>query len=405
MKNKIELKKYFIIMLITCALLTFVFTSLNKYEYETYKKNYNEKLIELLNVIKDEYPNVDETKLINILNKENSINKLSIDKYGINLETDDLILENENKYKIFKIINIIYISLMFVSIIIIFLIYLINKNKKINEITELIEKINNKNYSLDIDSNTEDELSILKNELYKTTIMLKEQAENSINDKINLKDSLSDISHQLKTPLTSIMISLDNIIDNPNMNDKTKEEFIHTIKRETINIKFLVNSILKLSKLETNTIEFNNKEILLDEIIKKSITNVEMISELKNIKINYNKTKEIYINCDLNWQVEAISNILKNSLEYSNNNSTINITTDTNKLYATIIIEDKGKGINEIDLPNIFKRFYKGSNSSNDSIGIGLALAKSIIEKNNGNIKVESKEGEGTKFIIKYYKD
>lgn len=405
MKNKIELKKYLIIMLITCTLLTLIFTYINAYEYNTYRKNYNNKLIEILNTIKEEYPDIEETSLINILNKENHANKISLNKYGINLEEDNLIIENENKYKTFTIINITFVIFTFLVLITIFLIYIFNKNKKLNEITKLIEEINKKNYSLDIDSNTEDELSILKNELYKTTIMLKEQAENSINDKINLKNSLSDISHQLKTPLTSIMISLDNIIDNPNMDNKTKEEFIHTIKRETTNIKFLVNSILKLSKLDTNTIEFNNKEVLLDEIINKSITNVEMISELKNIKINYNKTKEIYLNCDLNWQIEAISNILKNSLEYSNNNSVINIITDTNKLYTSIIIEDQGKGINNKDLPNIFKRFYKGSNASNDSIGIGLALAKSIIEKNNGNIRAESKENEGTKFIIKYYKD
>ena len=177
------------------------------------------------------------------------------------------------------------------------------------------------------------------------------------------------------------------------------------MKKQKMNIKFLVNSILKLSKLDTNTIEFKNDKILLSEIINKSINNVSMISDLKNIKINWCTNNEEFIYCDLNWQIEAISNILKNSLDYSNNDSEINIITKSNKLYSTIIIEDKGKGINEKDLPNIFKRFYKGSNASNDSIGIGLALSKSIIEKNNGTIIAESKEGEGTRFIIKYYKN
>lgn len=404
MKNKIELKKCLIILFITTIFLTIIFMRINKYEYDTYRNNYNKKIIEMLNIIKEEYPNIEEHTLIEILNKEQTKNEITLNKYGINLNEDDIILENQNKYKQFTELNIIFLISSFIILIIIFLIYLYNKSKKLNEIINLIEKINKKDYSLDID-NTEDELSILKNELYKTTIMLKEQAENSINDKINLKESLSDISHQLKTPLTSIMISLDNIIDNPNMDEKTKKEFIHNIKRETMNIKFLVNSILKLSKLDTNTIEFKNDKILLSEIINKSINNVSMISDLKNIKINWCTNNEEFIYCDLNWQIEAISNILKNSLDYSNNDSEINIITKSNKLYSTIIIEDKGKGINEKDLPNIFKRFYKGSNASNDSIGIGLALSKSIIEKNNGTIIAESKEGEGTRFIIKYYKN
>lgn len=404
MKNKIELKKYLIILFITTIFLTIIFMRINKYEYDTYRNNYNKKIIEILNIIKEEYPNIEEHTLIEILNKEQTKNEITLNKYGINLNEDDIILENQNKYKLFAELNIIFLISSFIILIIIFLIYLYNKSKKLNEIINLIEKINKKDYSLDID-NTEDELSILKNELYKTTIMLKEQAENSINDKINLKESLSDISHQLKTPLTSIMISLDNITDNPNMDEKTKKEFIHNIKRETMNIKFLVNSILKLSKLDTNTIEFKNDKILLSEIINKSINNVSMISDLKNIKINWCTNNEEFIYCDLNWQIEAISNILKNSLDYSNNDSEINIITKFNKIYSTIIIEDKGKGINEKDLPNIFKRFYKGSNASNDSIGIGLALSKSIIEKNNGTIIVESKEGEGTRFIIKYYKN
>ena len=143
---------------------------------------------------------------------------------------------------------------------IVFLKYNNSKDKKLKEITQYIEEINRKNYKLNIDDNTEDELSILKNEVYKTTIMLKEQAENSLNDKVNLKNSLSDISHQLKTPLTSITIMLDNIIDNPNMDQETRSEFIKDVKREITNINFLVQALLKLSKFDTNTIKFTNKE-------------------------------------------------------------------------------------------------------------------------------------------------
>ena len=109
------------------------------------------------------------------------------------------------------------------------------------------------------------------------------------------------------------------------------------------------------------------------------------------------------INCDIRWQVEAISNILKNSVEYSNNSSKIQIVCNKNKVYSEIRIIDNGKGIDKEDIKHIFERFYKGKNSSRDSVGIGLALAKTIIEQNNGTISVESEIGKGTTFIIKYF--
>lgn len=150
----------------------------------------------------------------------------------------------------------------------IFLKYNKSKDKKLVQITRYIEEINNKNYKLDIDDNTEDELSILKNEIYKTTVMLKEVAENSKKDKENLKNSLSDISHQLKTPLTSITIMLDNILDNKDMDEDIRNDFIKDIKREIINVNFLVETLLKLSKLDADSVKFINKK----ENVRKYIT-------------------------------------------------------------------------------------------------------------------------------------
>lgn len=126
---------------------------------------------------------------------------------------------------------------------------------------------------------------------------------------------------------------------------------------------------------------------------------------MKNIKINLNGNKEIKVKCDFKWQVEAITNILKNCIEHSNTNSKISINYEENKIYSKIEIKDEGVGIDKEDLPHIFERFYKGKNSSSDSIGIGLALAKSIIEKNNGYISVNSKLNEGSIFTIKYFKN
>ena len=405
MKNKIELKKYLNIMLITCILLTLIFTVINNIEYITYKKNFNNKIVEILSTIKKNYPQIETTELIETINSEynDEFIKQLLNKYGIDINTDDIILKNNKDNKTFKIINITYLSLSFIIIIMIFLIYIYNKNKKLKDITKLLEKINNRDYTLDIDSNTEDELSILKNELYKTTIMLKEQAENENKDKINLKNSLEDISHQLKTPLTSIMIYLDNLNLNPDMEKETRVKFINNINREINNINFLIQSILKLSKFDANTIEFFRKKVKVSEIINESIKNISLLSDLKNIKITINGDNVSNIYCDKLWQIEAITNILKNAIEHSPNNSEIKINYEENKISTKISINSNSI-IDKEDLPNIFKRFYKGKNASTNSVGIGLALSESIIKNESGKINVTSNKKDGTTFIVKYYK-
>ena len=244
----------------------------------------------------------------------------------------------------------------------------------------------------------------MQNEIYKTTIMLKEVADNSKEDKIKLKDSLSDISHQLKTPLTSITILIDNIIENKDMDEATRTEFAKDIKREITNINFLVQSLLKLSKLDADSVKFMNEDVNISEIINNSIKNVSVLSDLKNIDIEVNGDKNAKIYCDLKWQVEAITNILKNCVEHSKSNGKVQISYEENQVYSIIKIRDYGVGIYKEDLPHIFERFYKGKNSSNESIGIGLALSKTIIESNNGYIGVESELEKGTEFIIKYFK-
>ena len=278
------------------------------------------------------------------------------------------------------------------------------RDNELEEITKLIEQINSKNYLLSISTISEDELSILKNEIYKTTLMLKEEAENSIKDKRELKDSLSDISHQLKTPLTSILIMLDNMIDNPDMKQEKREEFLHDIKREITNIEFLIKNLLKLSKLDSNTVTFLKKEVSANQIVEKAIENVSALCDLKNIIIEKEINQDSKIFVDEAWQIEAVTNILKNSVEYSNQNGKVNIKIESNPMYVSIIIKDYGEGIKEKELPFIWNRFYKGSNRGDNSIGIGLALSKTIIENNNGVVSAKSDKHE-TVFQIKYFKD
>lgn len=296
-----------------------------------------------------------------------------------------------------------FLIITIASLCILYFRYNYKRKNDIKDIIKYIEQINRRNYELEIDSISEDELSILKNEVYKTAVMLKEAALNSNKDKLNLKKSLEDISHQLKTPLTSILVLLDNLIDEPDMDSSIRNDFIIDIKRNVININFLVQALLKLSKFDANTVHFIRKENDLEMIVKEAIKNVSTLCDLRNINIKLNTLENAKVECDAKWQIEAITNIIKNAIEHSKNNSSIIINIDNNRVYSKIEVIDFGDGISKRDIKHIFERFYKGENATSNSIGIGLALAKTIIEEDKGTIAVESNESN-TKFTIKYFK-
>lgn len=402
--KKLNYKNCIIVIITTILVFTIAISIINYIQYRNYIKNVNTVINEIVNNIQEQYPDVDINKIISMLNDENVSNENVLSQYGIDISKDSAILTNDLLYRNNVIMNLSIILIFSIIIIIVFVLYNKRQKSKIKEITNYIEQINNKNYALDIQDNNEDELSVLKNELYKITVMLKEQAENSAKDKINLKNSLEDISHQLKTPLTSITIMLDNILDSPDMDLQTRNEFIKDIYREIANIKFLVQNLLILSKFDANTITFNENEEKLEDIIEEAKQNVASICDLKNIQIILEGKEDAKTTCDLKWQVEALTNILKNCAEHSNNNTKINVLYSENNMYSEIVIKDEGSGIDQKDLKHIFERFYKGKNSDKDSIGIGLSLAKTIIEKDNGFITVDSELGKGTTFNIKYRK-
>lgn len=403
MKNKIELKKYIISTLIIFICLFVLFLFLNIYEYKTYTKNFNNKISAIINVIKKDYPKITDKEIIKIINNDTLKTNDFFNKYGIDVNSKSILVKNDRDYHKFLAINLSFLTITVVILLIIYIRYNYKKEKDIKDIIKCIEQINKKNYEIQIDSISEDELSILKNEIYKTTIMLKEAAENSSKDKLNLKKSLEDISHQLKTPLTSILVMLDNIIEDSNMEEKIRNDFIVDIKRNVLNINFLVQSLLKLSKFDANTVHFVKQENDLKTIVEESIKNVSTLCDLRNINIKLNIKENSKIICDDKWQIEALTNIIKNAIEHSKNNSNIIINIKNNNVYSMIEVIDFGEGIAKKDIKHIFERFYKCKNTKTDSIGIGLALAKTIIEEDKGTISVESNKLE-TKFIIKYYK-
>ena len=403
MKNKLILKQYITSTLIVFICLFVMFLILNIYEYKTYTKNFNSKISAIVTLVKDKYPETTDKEIIEIINSNKQSDDSFFLKYGIDIDNKAVLLENDKSYHTFLIINMFFLIITIASLCILYFRYNYKRKNDIKDIIKYIEQINRRNYELEIDSISEDELSILKNEIYKTAVMLKEAALNSNKDKLNLKKSLEDISHQLKTPLTSILVLLDNLIDEPDMDSSIRNDFIIDIKRNVININFLVQALLKLSKFDANTVHFIKKENDLEMIVGEAIKNVSTLCDLRNINVKLNTLENAKVECDAKWQIEAITNIIKNAIEHSKDNSSIIINIDNNRVYSKIEVIDFGEGISKRDIKHIFERFYKGENATSNSIGIGLALAKTIIEEDKGTIAVESNESN-TKFTIKYFK-
>ena len=404
MKNKNI--KLIIIPLTIVTIITCIVISMQTYsQYKKISVITNEKISEIIEYIIKENPTIDTKNIIQILNSnEYKDGEEELKKYGINIEEVNSIIAVQKQMKTNIILNIILIVLFSVLYMAIIFIYLKQRDKKINQITQYINEIKNRKYDLNINENSEDELSNLKNELYKITIMLKEESEISRQDKEKIKMSVEDISHQLKTPLTSIMIMLDNLKDNPNMDEDTKQKFIFEISKQVDWINWLVISILKLSRLEANVVKFSDNKINVKKFIDEIIDNLEIPIEIKNQKIIIEGNKDVSFIGDYKWQQEAITNIIKNAIEHNKKNGKITIKYEENVLFTKITIIDEGQGIDKEDLKHIFERFYKAQNSSDNSVGIGLSLAKNIIEKNNGMINCKSEIGNGTEFIVKYMK-
>ena len=401
-KNR-SFRKTIVLGVLLIIITTFIFGIINSLQYKKYLKTVNSKVNIIINEVIEKYPEVTEDDIMEILRSEETPQNNLLEKYGYDSDIayikqlDELIETNKKQ-------NIIYIVVVEFIALGIYLVYVISQEKKIKEINDYINGINNKNYTLKIEENNNSELSRLRNELYKTTVLLKETAELSVKEKENLSTAIADISHQLKTPLTSIRIMLDNIQDDPDMEKEVREDFLMEISKQIDWISSLVISLLKIAKFDAGTIKMENEEIHVQKLIDSVIGNLAILIELKKIEIITKIDEKAVFVADYKWQQEALTNILKNAIEHSNQKSKIYIEVENTSVFLKIKIRDEGQGISKIDQKHIFERFYKAKNSSENSIGIGLALAKTIIEKNNGYVNVDSEVGKGTTFEIKYLK-
>ena len=397
--------KYIIIFFVIAFLFSVSTTAYIFHSLSVVRDTSNKAVASIVSKVVSDYPELDVKEIVEIINSEQYDESCIeiFDSYGIDIQEEWLVYENEEES--LKLITgaLIINSIFSLALFVVFLFYNRSRKKQTKIITECIRQINKGDYTLVAENYSEDELSLLNDEIYKTAVMLREQAENSNKDRINLKDSLSDISHQLKTPLTSVIVMLDNMLDDEEMPVEIRRQFMWSMKRQTNNISFLVKSILTLSKLDANTVAFKKSDVSISEIISECVENTEVLAEINEVEVKAEVDSEFDINCDRKWLCEALTNIIKNCIEHTSPEGWVKIKAEKNKIYALISIEDNGCGIAPEDLPHIFKRFYKGKNSDDNSVGIGLALAKTIIEKDDGYITVDSEVGKGTRFEIKYF--
>lgn len=266
-----------------------------------------------------------------------------------------------------------------------------------------MRRISNGDYSLDVRDNEEGELSILKNEIFKVTSKLAEHGALLEGDKEQLRLAISDISHQIKTPLTSMMVMTD-LLSEDSLPAKRRREFSGSIARQLERLDWLVSALLTISKIDAGTVDFKREEILVKDLMDRVMEGFSIPLDIKNIRLSLEGDEEASYVGDFHWSLEALTNIIKNSIEHTPADGELSIFYEENPLFTEIRILDQGKGIAKEDLPHIFKRFYKGKGASSESVGIGLAMAYQIVTNQGGDIEIDSRLGEGASFIVKFYK-
>ena len=273
----------------------------------------------------------------------------------------------------------------------------------IHALSREITSILHGNDTLFIGGFEEGELSILQSEIAKMTVRLREQAEKLREDKVFLADSIADISHQIRTPLTSINL-VASMLSDSDLDFQRRLKLMKELESLLKRIDWLINALLKMSKLDAGTANLQQDTVYLKDLIRKASEPFLIPMELQNQQLLVEDPEERQYTGDISWSVEAVSNILKNCMEHTPEGGEIRITTEENALFTQIVIADNGPGIAKEDMPHLFERFYKGKDSADTSVGIGLALARMIVMNQNGTIKAENDVDGGAKFIIRFYK-
>lgn len=389
-------------MLAVCLLIFIILTILlNFLIYRDYCFQVNSTVAGMISEIKKCYPDVAEERLIHLLNKKSQEQTVVLSDFGIDKDTIHVIHTMKTCFYhslFFSIPAFFFFGILTAAL---FFFYFWQENKKIGEIIEYIDAINRKKYDLCLWENEEGMISQLKNELYKITVMLKEQADQSKKEKEQVKNSMADISHQMKTPMTSVLIMLDNLRENREMPMALQQKFLSEMNRQLVWINSLVASMLKLSRLDANAVDFKREKIFLYKFFEEIRKNLLILIEARQVMLVIPKEEQVHFFGDPYWEREAMTNLLKNAIEHTKEGTKVQVSFEQNYFYTKIIIQDQGEGMGLEEQKRIFERFYRGKNAG-DGVGIGLSLAKKIIEHDHGKVKVKSQQGKGTVFEVVY---
>ena len=283
-----------------------------------------------------------------------------------------------------------------------FFIFTKARYKRIARLSDQIDLVLHNTDRLDIDELDEGELSILQSEITKMTLRIREQNDALKKEKEHLANSLADIAHQLRTPLTSVSLLLSLLANNP-AHDEQKA-FLRETEELLVQMDWLITSLLKLSRLDAGIVEFQSEQIDGNDLINTALRPFQIPIELHNIDLHTDVLKGMTIQGDAGWLSEAIQNILKNYIDSVGENGKIEIVCDDNPLFTEIAIHDSGTGFEKEDIPHLFDRFYRGKNSSSTGYGIGLALSKMIITRQGGTITAKNHPQGGAIFAIRFSK-
>lgn len=360
----------------------------------------------LLDQIKQSYPDASMEKFFAILNdrEESALGEKCLEQYGILPEKGLFFIRQEESNLRLKM-ELLFLGLFLLGLLACFLFYAAERRRRsIAALCDYMEKLSRGDYWLDLRDNQDDELSRMKNELYKMTVCLREQAENAQRNKSALADAMADISHQLKTPLTSVTILADNLLENEGMEPGVRNRFLREISRQISDVNWLVASLLKLSRLDAGVVELEQKSLSVRKMAEEVCGRLEVLAELRQVELSVEIDGDIQISGDSLWLTEAFLNLVKNALEHSFAEGCVEISAQENEVYTLVTVRDYGEGIDPEEQRHLFERFYRGKTAGAESVGIGLALAKEIIERQNGYITVESGRTGGTVFLIKFLK-
>lgn len=367
-----NLKKVFLVSLALVIVFGIFLWGITYFSYRKYYIAGNQFINYVVSKVKEAYPNVSEEDLVLKLNEGRPEKAQEVLKmYGLSTKRRPFLKNYEEIYTEQLLIVSFTFGAFFICLVSAYFIDSYFKNKEIREVIKTLSRVNAGIYDLKLEEYFEGDLAVLKEEVYKTTLVLREKAEQSIKGKNDLKDSIANISHQLKTPLTSILVMVDNLITE-NVQKDMQKEFLEDIRKQTEYMNFLIVALLKLSRFDADVVVFKKEMINVKELILTVFKKIEPLVIKKDVKIHISGKTDVNFWGDFNWETEAITNIVKNSVEYTEEGKNIYIEFVDTSFYTKIVIKDEGEGMDQKTVRRVFERFFK-ANEKSQSIEIGRA--------------------------------